>query len=468
MKYGRTLLSKLPDETTQLLVDVCSGVKELDGSPAGPALASTGAHARSPTANSGLPYLSLLNLNRTNAVQPAADETTSPDEKAPDGAASAEKVQGGLAHTRSDSVDTTAGVDSSILQAQQRQRIPRPSQYFAHFVDHRAHFIRFLEAVANNRWGQRVPPDQRQSTLASSSRSKPSDPDERDDQIAIWNTLLELYLSAALDSAVSGDENAENEVLLKERAMHVLGNEASLPYDPTHALIVCSTHSFTDGLVLLWEKMGMYEEVLRFWMDQELHPEIAVSISSTTAASTHVVRCLDLYGPQHPHLYPLVLRFLSSSPALLSRHTDDLKRLLEVVNREGYMAPLGVVQILSRNDVASVGLVKEWLMSRITESREGIEAVRLLTTLSWVSYSCLHDRTASSSARTVTRHSPSSRRSPSYPILNSQKFSTLRAAWCAGDRWICLLCISCVITATITGTFLSLHFVVVGSDPPLS
>lgn len=289
--------------------------------------------------------------------------------------------------------------DSDTITAAPRTQIPRPSLYFAHFVDHRTHFIRFLEAVADHRWGQRITLDQNtSSSLGTSTKPKSYDPDERDDQTAIWNTLLELYLSAALDSANSPTPSGSpatdstqliaTEAELKQRAMHVLRNEGSLPYDPTHALIVCSTHSFTDGLVLLWEKMGMYEEVLRFWMDEELHPERSIATSGlapvsivggtekkTASASQRVIECLDNYGPQHPHLYTLVLRFLTSSPALLSRHAEDLKRLLDVVDRERYIPPLGVVQILSRNDVASIGLVKEWLLRRITESREGIEAV---------------------------------------------------------------------------------------------
>ena len=48
---------------------------------------------------------------------------------------------------------------------------------------------------------------------------------------------------------------------------------------------------------------------------------------------------------------------------------------MEVVDKELYIASLGVVQILSRDNVVSAGLVKERLMSRIAESRGGVEAV---------------------------------------------------------------------------------------------
>ncbi|KAJ3529708.1 hypothetical protein NM688_g7815 [Phlebia brevispora] len=212
--------------------------------------------------------------------------------------------------------------------------------------------MHFLEEVALKRWGQCVAePNQAPAVVVE------PDPDadleaEKHDQVAVWNTLLELYLSSPSSA-------------LTDKALRLL-KSSDLPYDPTHALILCTTREYTPGLVLLWEKMGMYEDVLRFWMDKEKE-----GISS--GASREVVRCLDSYGSSHPHLYPLVLRFLSSSPELLSRHTDDVARILEHIDQEKIIPPLVVVQILSRNGVASIGLVKQWLMARIKEAREEVD-----------------------------------------------------------------------------------------------
>lgn len=178
---------------------------------------------------------------------------------------------------------------------------------------------------------------------------------EARDQAAVWNTLFELYL------AQPGGGDA--------KALAVLQN-ARLPYDPTHALILCSTRAYTPGLVLLWERMGMQEDVLRFFMDRELEGD--------ADASAEVVRRLDQYGPGRPQLYPLVLRFLTSTPALLAKHREDVRRVLKVIDEEKLMPPVSVVQVLSRNSVASVGLVKEWLMSRIKSAREEVDTVRLL------------------------------------------------------------------------------------------
>jgi hypothetical protein len=195
---------------------------------------------------------------------------------------------------------------------------------------------------------------------------------DKQDQVAVWNTLLELYLTLPGSGGRGTDASGKKfeEGVMRDKAMRVLRSD-SIPYDSTHALILCSTHRFTQGLVLLWEKMGMYEDVLRFWMDQ--HKEGA---ASSSGASAKVIEHLMHYGSEHPHLYELVLRFLTSTPELLERHRDDVKGILEYIDEEGLMPPLRVIQVLSRNGVASVGLVKEWLVKKIKESRNEIQNVR--------------------------------------------------------------------------------------------
>lgn len=234
-------------------------------------------------------------------------------------------------------------------------------------------FVVFLETVAHRRWGQSV--DDHSKALADGTLSSSSDPPLADeqadkrDQVAVWNTLLELYLTLPAPPPVDLHSNEKpSPQALRDKALRVLKSD-EIPYDPTHALILCSSHTYTPGLVLLWEKMGMFEDVLRFWMDRDKE-------GNTPEASAQVVEHLKRYGSAKPQLYPLVLRFLTSSPALLSRHQEDLKLVLEHIETEKIMPPLGVIQVLSRNGVASIGLVKQWLMTRIKEAREEINTVR--------------------------------------------------------------------------------------------
>jgi vacuolar protein sorting-associated protein 11 len=238
------------------------------------------------------------------------------------------------------------------------KRLPSPRPFFAHFVDHLDRFVTFLETLARRRWGQALEGTAADLAAVAASADLTIVDEEADhaDQAAVWNTLLELYLS------LGSGAHAES---LRAKALKLL-QSTNLPYDPTHALVLCATRDFTPGLVLLWERAGMHEDVLRFWMDR--HAD-----GSDADASAQVVRYLTLYGPDRPALYPLVLRFLTSTPALLSKHREDVGRALEVIEHEKILSPVAVVQVLGRNGVASVGLVKAWLMGRIKEARDEIQ-----------------------------------------------------------------------------------------------
>jgi vacuolar protein sorting-associated protein 11 len=224
-------------------------------------------------------------------------------------------------------------------------------------------FVVFLEAVARRRWGQSVDGSEPEGGVKDKLVTAIDDAADKQDQVAVWNTLLELYLTLP-DSPTTATTSKGGKASLRSKALNVL-QSTTIPYDPTHALILCSSWAYTPGLVLLWEKRGMYEDVLRFWMDK-----------GDPTASKEVIRYLNLYGPARPHLYPLVLRFLTSTPELLARHREDVGEILKRIDEGGLMPPLGVVQVLSRNGCASVGMVKEWLMGRIREEREEIETVR--------------------------------------------------------------------------------------------
>ena len=411
------MLQSLPAETTQLLIDLCTST--------GPLLNNSTTTNETPTTKtttSGPSYLSYLALNRsTTAATVVSSETAappSPSIKTIRPGADRESILTRRGESIYDAGSESAVVNASVNTRSQQANIPSlrigiptedlplpgafpsapvkrlsPKVYFHHFVDHLVQFVVFLETVAARRWGQSVDEQTITSpTVAKNEKGEDKgglveDEEELDklDQVAVWNTLLELYLtlpSRIQDGGIGGKQvptvtgsdvssglNTSNldEQSMRDRALRVL-RSAIIPYDTTHALMLCSTHQFTLGMVHLYEKMGMYEDVLRFWMDK--HNE-----GSDPAASFKVIEYLMLYGANHPHLYPLVLRFLTSTPELLNKHQEDLKGILEYIDEEGLIPPLGVIHVLSRNGVASVGLVRNWLIKRIQESRTEIQNV---------------------------------------------------------------------------------------------
>jgi hypothetical protein len=364
--YGRTLLQYNPEETTDLLIDLCSGTLGKQK----PMVTQSTADGAKTSSLGGPAVLSYLGYNRVagmftsdpqpNPTTPSAD-TEKPKSRIvqPD-----KKVSGDKGSERQPTLEITTKAEDTTPS----YTPPSPQLYFAHFIDHHDLFIQFLESVALTLWNQNV--DTSSTSRASSTLPPPaydsfdkkttSDP-IKEDQIAVWNTLLELYL----DSAKSPDSKIAS--LARSKALGLLASD--LPHDTMHALLLCSSSGFTDGMVRIWENMGMYEDVLRFWMSAP------TSSSESTHPSDQVLRCLNLYGPTNPHLYPLVLRYLTSSPEVLSRQAGQLGKILEQIDEGRIMPPLAVVQLLSRNGVASVGNVKEWLRSKVAETRQDVESV---------------------------------------------------------------------------------------------
>ena len=62
----------------------------------------------------------------------------------------------------------------------------------------------------------------------------------------------------------------------------------------------------------------MYEDVLRFWMEEDNSGRMSEVGVPDSSPSEKVISALGKYGPGNSHLYPLVLRFFTSTPELLT------------------------------------------------------------------------------------------------------------------------------------------------------
>jgi vacuolar protein sorting-associated protein 11 len=371
------MLENLPHETTELLIDICTSNSLLTIDDSTEVVEDAGLPSAGRQQGFGPSYLSYLALNRGSATIETATTGTGTATVTARGRKEGTAVEDTVESTPPPTASTlpgTGGTAATTQAPKPRELVKRPSPkvYFAHFVDHMDQFVIFLETVAMRRWGQSV--DDSPSATVSGEKGDLDTPvdeaAERADQISVWNTLLELYLSIPTSPE-------EEEKGMKAKALKILQSD-KIPYDVNHSLIVCSTCQFTPGLVLLWEKLGMHEDVLRFWMDKERASDSAGDELGANEASEQLVNYLDLHGPKHRHLYPLVLRFLTSSEVLLNRHSKDVERVIDYVDEEKIMPSLAILQLLSRNGISSVGLVKGWLIRKIVEARESIDMVRHL------------------------------------------------------------------------------------------
>lgn len=404
--YAKTLLDELPDETTELLIEICSGAFRADTNAGEKGMRvgkEVGSGSGEKQKSAAAAYLSYLQVGGYGSGGGTANNAVAQRNSAvvePYG------IQDGGSGTRPTSTvkDKDAGttvVDADASGADGVETdggiyaIPSPRTYFAHFIQHPTHFARFLETVALARWGQVVDMDsQPPSTttklfpttfkqdsdvvppysadageqmdevdaalrdLGLNTSSSPASDEYEDqellDQKSIWNTLLELYLTSPPPTSGSAEG--------RKKALRLLQQHATLPYDISHAVMLCAMEDFTDGLILLYERMGMFEDVIRLYMDSASQP------SEGGESSKKVIEALYRYGPFKPELYDLVLRFLVSSPTLLSRHTNDLLEILSTIRDTSLMSTLEIIQLLSSTPHTQVGIIRDFITTSISST----------------------------------------------------------------------------------------------------
>jgi vacuolar protein sorting-associated protein 11 len=169
----------LPEETTQLLIDLCTytrpsllDTEDIVVSPTTPSRQAI----RQPTTKPS--YLSYLALNRLAAL---ALPTVSSDTAVPP-SPSVKTVRLEDTASRLDSIHESSRpstppapptplLPSTIkLRVQHTKRLS-PRLYFPHVVDHIDHFVVFLETVARRRWGQSADSEIAATTAAASSKA---------------------------------------------------------------------------------------------------------------------------------------------------------------------------------------------------------------------------------------------------------------------------------------------------------
>lgn len=206
-------------------------------------------------------------------------------------------------------------------------KVPKPRTAFSAFVDHPQEFIVFLEACIK------------------------SENMREDDRVDLYTTLFGMYLHTA-----SSKKDGERQEWENKAKKLVEGKDK--PIDTSNVLLLSHLSDFRDGAILVREQQGLYFDIFR---------------SFTAAKDTQgAIRALRKYGPEEPALYPAALAYFTSSSEILSEAGDELDSVLKRIDEDGLMAPLQVIQTLSTNGFATMGMIKSYLSATIEREREEI------------------------------------------------------------------------------------------------
>ncbi|XP_069106820.1 vacuolar protein sorting-associated protein 11 homolog isoform X1 [Argopecten irradians] len=158
----------------------------------------------------------------------------------------------------------------------------------------------------------------------------------------LYNTLLELYLQEYVhekDISVKTEKVRRTEDLLKN---------PDARYDLDQALVLCQMNNFKAGILYLYEKAHLYQQILQYHME---HDDFV-----------HVIDTCKKFGGQDSNLWVQALSYFA-------RKEDNCKsQLMEVlshIDKKNLLPPLLVIQSLAHNSTATLSVVKDYIIRRL-------------------------------------------------------------------------------------------------------
>ncbi|KAJ9143422.1 Vacuolar protein sorting-associated protein 11 [Pleurostoma richardsiae] len=315
MKYARVLIEHCPRDATQLFIDYYTGKYR-------PRVQKVVADETATPASGG------FTAGAANAVQNLTSLLPLPYMNS--SAVASPGTQGNVKPTVSDSAVV---IDTTDEGPAPEYTPPAPRTAFSSFIDHPDEFIVFLEACLKD------------ESLSES------------DKTDIYTTLFEMYLHKSNEK--KGEQHREEWELKAKKLIE--GRD--IPIENSNVLLLSHLSDFHDGTTLVKEQSGLLFDIFR---------------SYTSAKDTRgAIKALHRYGPEEPQLYPAALAYLTSDTRVLDEAgLDELADVLARIDKGGLMAPLQVVQLLGKNAVATMGMIKPYLHQTIEKERRDIASNR--------------------------------------------------------------------------------------------
>jgi outer membrane lipoprotein-sorting protein len=310
VEYARTLLDSIPNVTTALLIDIFTGKYK-------PISKEIGESEKYSTKDE-TPVLIQSYKAFVNYMSSAANSITG---------SGADDGFNGNGHSHSH----TEEVDEGFRPTYQP---PRPRIIFPSFFNKPNQFVIFLEACA-------------QSYDVFEGFEK--------DKNDILTTLFELYLTIGNDS-----DNTEVKSRWEKKAIELAKSERN-SIDPNAILLISDIFDLHEGQIFA----------------NDDGPGFQIDLFRAYVASKNIEGVIDIlekYGDDELELYPLALVFFSSSEEILEEVGEEkFRHVLNKIKKNRILSPLEIIQSLGVNKVATVDLIKDYLVEFIESEKKEIE-----------------------------------------------------------------------------------------------
>ena len=208
---------------------------------------------------------------------------------------------------------------------------PRPSLVFPCFLYHPGEFVIFLEACIETF-------DKYQGNI--------------NDKKVLLMTLFELYLTQSA-------EHPEEKSDWLAKAGDLLRKHPDL-LNKSKVLLISHIYKFKEGEIFATDNLGNFNEGMFR----------AAQVAGDVQGALLITK---RHGDQKPLLFKLMLKFLVSSEVVYKQATPKIFRfLLDKIKENKVCSPLEIIKILSSNDFATVGILKDYLIDFVGETNKDI------------------------------------------------------------------------------------------------
>lgn len=198
---------------------------------------------------------------------------------------------------------------------------PRPSLVYSCFINHSREFVVFLEACHETF-------DKYQGSIQEKAN--------------LISTLFEMYAS------ISSEETDEKEIWSQKAKLFFEDHIDSI--DKSKALLISHMYGLQITDILVRAKVENSEE----------NSFRSAQMAGNFEKAFKIVRD---FGEDKPTLYKQMLKFVVSSKEIFERASrKDFQYLLDKITKHKLATPLEMIQILSTNEGASIGIVKDFLI----------------------------------------------------------------------------------------------------------
>lgn len=160
----------------------------------------------------------------------------------------------------------------------------------------------------------------------------------------IYTTLLEAYLRDL------------NEDIRLKKCLSLLVNPRA-KFDNDQALVLCKMYNFGAGVLLLYKRMELYQEIVSHYMEQKEYKGVLDACTS--------------FGDRDPNLWVQALAYFANEEAECA---DEITQVLKHIESHNLLTPTRVIQMLSVKPNATLAVVKDFIVRNLHEQSQQMEA----------------------------------------------------------------------------------------------